>query len=286
MNNQKLFNEDKAYAEALNFAQSHYENFPVISFFVPKDLRKHIAIIYWFARTADDFADEGKFSESERTEKLNQFEDRLNETLKGNYTDGFDFALHKTITEKKLSPNHFYALISAFKQDVFKKRYLNYKEVLDYCSRSANPVGRIILELYGIINDEANSYSDKICTGLQIANFYQDVKIDFAKNRIYIPQNEMEKFGVYEKQFELKQNNLKFKKLMRFQIERNKKLFSDGKPLLHYLQGKLKFQISWTILGGEKILEEIEKIDYDVLSIRPKLNKIDYFSLMLKSFFI
>ena len=200
-------------------------------------------------------------------------------------SDDFDFALHKTVTEKNLGPEHFYALISAFKQDVIKKRYFDYEEVLDYCERSANPVGRIILELYGIRNERADYYSDRVCTALQLANFYQDVKIDLAKDRIYIPQNEMDRYGVEEKQFELGQNNIKFQQLMRFQVDRNKELFREGRGLLNFLSGRLKMQISWTILGGEKILERIEKIDYDVLSIRPKLNKLDYLSLMLKSLF-
>ncbi|MEJ2618402.1 MAG: squalene/phytoene synthase family protein, partial [Ignavibacteriaceae bacterium] len=177
--------QDNPVKESLSLSKNHYENFPVVSFLVPKHLRKDVAIIYWFARTADDFADEGNLLPEERLRKLNEFEHRLTSLLKGNCEGDIEFALNKTIKERNLTPKYFYDLLKAFKQDVVKKSYENFEELLDYCNYSANPVGRLILELNDIRNDEAFGYSDKICTALQLTNFYQDIKVDYLKGRIY-----------------------------------------------------------------------------------------------------
>ena len=273
-----------AYNSALKFAQAHYENFPVVSFLIPKKLRKHVAVIYWFARTADDFADEGDFSEGERLEKLNDFEFRFKQLTKGKASSGYEVALANTIAERNLSPQHFYNLLKAFKQDVIKKRYKSYAELLDYCSNSANPVGRLILELFNIRNDEANFYSDKICTALQITNFLQDVSVDYQKGRIYLPKDDLRMFNVTEKVFEMKENNLNFKKLLQFNVSRTQKLFDEGKNLLQFIKGKLKFEIAWTVAGGEEILNKIKTLDFDVLNERPSLTKTDFIKLLFKSF--
>ena len=277
-------NIDSAYRSALKFARSHYENFPVVSFLIPKKLRKHVAVIYWFARTADDFADEGDFSEGERLEKLNDFEFRFKQLTKGKASSGYEVALANTIAERNLSPQHFYNLLKAFKQDVIKKRYKSYAELLDYCSNSANPVGRLILELFNIRNDEANFYSDKICTALQITNFLQDVSVDYQKGRIYLPKDDLRMFNVTEKVFEMKENNLNFKKLLQFNVSRTQKLFDEGKNLLQFIKGKLKFEIAWTVAGGEEILNKIKTLDFDVLNERPSLTKTDFIKLLFKSF--
>ena len=274
---------DKAYKNALKFAKTHYENFPVVSFLVPKTLQKHIAIIYWFARTADDIADEGDFTENERLNKLNGFRARLQNLLMESYADFFDVALHSTIIEKKLSPELFFDLLSAFEQDITKKRYADFTETLSYCKRSANPVGRLILELYGVRDKEAFEYSDNICTALQIINFIQDTKIDFEKGRIYIPLDEMEKFRITERYFELNEQNEDFRRLVEFQVERVEKMFILGKNLLGYLSGRLKFEIGWTIAGGMAIADKIRENDFSVLSQRPELNKMDFVFLLLKT---
>lgn len=274
-----------AYNKTLKLAKSHYENFPVVSLFVPVELRKHVAVFYTFARKADDIADEGNKTDAERLIDLEMFERELTKAINGEFVNEFWFALQNTIVEKKLSTKYFYQLIDAFKQDLTKKRYKNFEEVTDYCRRSANPVGRIILELNNIRDEQANKYSDNICTALQLTNFYQDVMIDWEKGRIYIPFDEMDKFRIYEKTFEMKENSSNFKKLLKYQINRTRELFTEGRNLLNYLPPRLKFQIRWTILGGEKILEKIETIDCNVLNVRPKLNKKEYFSLMIKSLF-
>ncbi len=279
----KLSNIDQEYYYAELFASGHYENFPVASFLIPKHLRKHVAIIYKFARTADDIADEGNFSETGRLEKLDRFERQLKDTLKNRPENSFWSALKNTIDEFNLTEKYFFDLISAFRQDVIKNRYSNFEELLDYCRRSANPVGRLILELWKIADEEAKLLSDKVCTALQLTNFYQDISVDISKNRIYIPQDELEKFNVNEEIFHKKEINENFMDLMAFQIKRTEDMFNKGEKILYYLPGLLKYEIKWTILGGKKILYKIKKNDYNVLLKRPALHKFDFLGLLLKA---
>ena len=273
------------YNEAIQLAKSHYENFPVVSFLIPSNLRKHVALVYWFARTADDIADENNYSEEERLIKLNTFEDRFRSLLEKQPADNLMSALKNTITSKNLNPENFLKLLKAFRQDVTKKRYSTFDEVLEYCSCSANPVGRILLELFNIRNDKANYYSDKICTALQITNFLQDIDIDYQKGRIYYPAEEMQKFGVSEKMFEIRKNNSNLKELIEFSVNRVMTLFNEGKPLLEYLSGRFKYEIDWTIKGGETILNKIRGADFDVFSNRPVLTKTDHLRILMKVFF-
>jgi len=274
---------NSAYKQALRFAKNHYENFPVVTFFIKKELRKHIAIIYWFARTADDIADEGSFSIEERIERLNLFELRFLNSLQGNFTDEFDKALYKIINERNLSKQHFLNLIKAFRQDVVKSRYENFDDIIYYCSLSANPVGRLILELHNIKEENAFRLSDKICTALQLTNFYQDTIIDYAKNRIYYPVEEMKKFNVTEKVFELKDFSLNLQSLVMLNVDRANKLFIEGTAISKYLSGRLNYEIKWTIEGGIGILNKIKKNNYNIF-IRPELSKKDFFILLIKSF--
>lgn len=274
---------DKAYAESIEFTKSHYENFPVISFLIKKELRKDVAAVYKFARTADDIADEGDVSEDERIAGLNDYQVKLSKALQGEYCKPFWMALHYTINNRNLDAANFYNLLKAFKQDVAKKRYATSEELLDYCRNSANPVGRIILELHNVRHQEAMICSDHICTALQLTNFYQDISLDYEKGRIYIPKNELDKFGVSEELIRLKNADEKFKNMLRKQIDAVRIMFIEGRSLLQYLPYKLRMEISWTIRGGEAILNAIEKLDYDTLNFRPKLSKTDFVILLLKS---
>ena len=215
--------------------------------------------------------------------RLNGFESSFRRLLQGKYDSGYDEALHLTLKKKKLNPEHFINLLKAFKQDVIKKEYADYKQLLDYCKNSANPVGRLILELHSIREEEAFRYSDNICTALQITNFLQDVNIDFQKGRIYLPQDELAKFGISKIMFEEKEINLKFKQLIEFNINRTQLLFDEGRKLLKFLQGRLKYEIKWTILGGEAILQKIRNNDFNVF-IRPELTKKDFIKLLIRSF--
>ena len=272
-------------ANVSNLAKDHYENFPVASFLIPKKFRMDVAIVYWFARTADDFADEGNESPEKRLNELSNFENEFLKSLKGESINFYFNRLAKTINDKKLSVEKFLYLLSAFKQDVVKKNYENFDEVLDYCKRSANPVGRILLELFNVKEKEALIYSDKICSALQLTNFYQDTVIDIEMGRNYYPQNEMQLLNVTKKMFELKENNPNIKTLLKHNVERTQALYDEGKNLLKYLRGRFKIEIKWTIAGGEKVLDKIRKNDYDVFAQRPKLDKMDFISLFIKSIF-
>lgn len=269
--------------EALRLAKSHYENFPVVSFLIRKELRADVAAVYWFARTADDFADEGDLPPEERLARLDEFERRLTALLEGNARAPIEAALDHTIRTRRLDPRHFYDLLSAFKQDVVKTRYADFDELLDYCRRSANPVGRLILELYDVRDEEAARRSDDVCTALQLANFYQDVSLDLAKGRVYIPQNELVGFGARETTTLAGVDDSVFHDCMRFQVERASRLFDRGRAVLPRLKGRIRMEIKWTILGGERILEKIRRLDYDTRAVRPTLGKLDFFALLIRS---
>jgi phytoene synthase len=275
----------KEYKTSLEAASSHYENFPVVSLFVPRRLRKHVAVIYKYARMADDLADEGDVLPAKRISALNEMESNLKFALEDKGNNPFYRALSSTINEMQLTPSYFFDLLKAFRQDVEVKRYNTFDGLLDYCRYSANPVGRIILELFGERDPGLALLSDKICTALQLTNFYQDVCIDYAKGRIYIPLEEMKSFGVNENDFELKKINTNFKQLIKLQVHRARELFLLGRPLLEHLPRPLNYEIKWTILGGEKILSRIEANGCDVLSHRPHIGKLEYFNLLIKSIF-
>lgn len=274
---------NKELEKNLQLSKTHYENFPVGSFLFPKEIRKDVALIYWFARTADDLTDEGNIEEEKRLENLNYFESRLTSLLNGDFNNKIEEEFFSMIQKRKLNSKHFYDLLSAFKQDVVKKRYETFNELTDYCNRSANPVGRLILELHGFNNEKMIFQSDSICTALQLTNFWQDTSIDWEKGRIYYPKEDLIRFEISENTFEEKENSINFKQLVRFQIERTYDFFKKSEELINSLNGRLKIEILWTIYGGKKILQKIEKTDYSVLTKRVKLNKTDFVYLLLKS---
>jgi len=212
------------------------------------------------------------------------YKNTFSKSFEGKFQNDFWQALYNTITEYNLTSKYFFDLLSAFKQDISKSRYNTFDELLNYCEQSANPVGRIILKLFNIRDDESMQYSDAICTALQLTNFYQDVSIDIKKDRIYIPMYEIDKFGVELNQFELKQNNPNFEQLLKYQIERTKELFSEGKKLFVKLPARLEKQIRLTVLGGETILGKIEQMNYNVLNDHPKLSKKDILIIFFKAF--
>ena len=283
MTNRKIESE---YSEAIFFAKNHYENFPVISFLIPKRLQKHIAVVYKFARLADDIADETKLPSDERLKLLDNFSKEFNRALKNNFASGFWNALKNTIDLFNLTPENFSRLLTAFKSDILFTEFQTFPDVLNYCSNSANPVGRIILEIFDIRDEQAVHYSDNVCTALQLINFYQDVSIDIKQNRIYIPQDEMKQFSVTADDIKKMKISGSFRELMKLQINRVDSMFAEGRNILPYLPYRLKKEISWTILGGEKISEKIKKNDYNVLNYRPEINTFEVVMILLKSFFI
>ena len=281
-------NIQEAYAFCEQLTRNHYENFPVGSVLVPKAKRQHIYSIYAFARTADDFADEGyqtQTSTEDRLRLLDDWEKQLDESLSGNFQHPIFAALQQTIRELDLPIQLFKDLLSAFRQDVVKSRYNNFDEVLDYCRRSANPIGRLILLLFGYRDEKLFQLSDRICTALQLTNFWQDVSVDLEKDRVYLPQNEIEKFNYSEAELYGKICNDSYRELLKFQVQRTQKIFEEGKPLLNLVSGKLRLELKLTWLGGVQILRMIELNNYDTLGYRPSLSKFDKVKLLGKLFF-
>ncbi|MEQ1766149.1 MAG: squalene synthase HpnC [Methylotenera sp.] len=280
---------------SLKLAQSHYENFPVASVFLPAHLRGPIGLIYSFARQADDFADEGDISVEQRLALLNSFRDELD--LLQAYIKpqtAFFAALGAMIKVNRLPYAPFYDLLEAFSQDVSKTRYANYDEVLDYCTRSANPIGRLLLQLYGQSNATNLQYSDNICTALQIINFLQDIAIDFNKNdgkqRIYMCQDEMSAFGITESQIASfvrgeEKVDENWQQFLLFNLHRVNALLFAGKPLGRILTGRIGFEMRMIIAGGERIMHKINKVNGDIFNFRPSLNYWDWLVIFSKALF-
>ena len=258
-------------------AVEHYENFPVASLLLPHQFRRPVALIYRFAREADDFADEGDAPAPVRLAQLDQFNRELDKIAAGQAPGIPWFAeLAAIIREHRLPLDAFRDLLSAFAQDVTKKRYADYAEVLDYCRRSANPVGRLLLTLYGADTPQNRAYSDAICSSLQLINFWQDVALDWAKGRVYLPQDEMHRFGVDEGQIAAQACGGAWRALMQYQCERARAMMLAGAPLARMLGGRAGLEIGVTVQGGLRILEKLAHAGYDVFRRRPVLRAPDW----------
>jgi squalene synthase HpnC len=260
-------------------AVGHYENFPVASLLLPAPLREPVEIIYRFARSADDVADEGNDPPEIRLQKLNDYRAQLAAPSTPLFRD-----LEKIIREHGLPVQLLADLLDAFSQDVRQKRYQNYPEVLDYCRRSANPVGRLLLHLFKRTSDLELRQSDAICSALQLVNHWQDVDVDYAKdNRVYLPQDDMARFGVTERHLREKICDPAWQALMKFQVDRARALMLSGSGLGKALPGRLGLEIRATVQGGLRILEKIERVGYDVFRRRPVLKPLDWPMLLLKA---
>jgi squalene synthase HpnC len=255
----------------------HYENFPVASFLVPARLRQPIEAIYRFARSADDIADEGDASAEERLAGLAAYRAELDRIAANEVPQTPLFVeLAAVIRQHALPLPLLQDLLDAFAQDVLKKRYADFPELLDYCRRSANPVGRLVLHLFGRTEPEHFLQSDCICTALQLINFWQDVAVDWQKNRVYIPQSELRRFRVAEADIASGRWSANWAALMDSQIDRARDLMLQGAPLVHVLPGRLGWEIRLTTLGGLRILERLRRIRGNVFQNRPKLGKWDW----------
>ncbi|MDX8379005.1 MAG: squalene synthase HpnC [Gallionella sp.] len=260
----------------------HYENFPVASVLMPKRLRKPVAAIYHFARAADDIADEGELSDQQRLQQLAAFRgelDRIHETPTLPLFHNLAIEIH----QYALPTAPLYDLLDAFSQDVIKKRYDNYTDLLDYCRRSANPVGNLLLHLYEEATPVNLAYSDAICTSLQLINFWQDVAKDWAIGRIYLPQDEMAQFGVSERQIAQEISDENWRKLMKFQVDRTRSLMLQGAPLGSLLSGRIGLEMRMIIAGGLRILDKLDAADYDLFRQRPVLRSLDWVIMLFKS---
>jgi len=265
-------------------AVDHYENFPVASVLLPRKLRRPVELIYAFARRADDFADEGDEPASERLARLNEFSRELDRIEAGEPPRQALFAdLAPVIATHGLPIQLFRDLLSAFSQDVVKARYADFGEVLDYCRRSANPVGRLLLHLYRATEPRNLACSDDICTSLQLINFWQDVEIDFRKDRIYLPRDEMAEYGVSESQIANRVANDAWRALMLFQIERTQTMMQAGEPLGRRLPGRIGLELRMIVAGGSRILEKLRAVEGDVFRKRPVLGPLDWIFMFCRS---
>ncbi len=256
-------------------ARDHYENFPVASFLIPRPQRRFIAAVYAFARTADDFADEATIPAEERLRLLDDWEEKLRSCYAGHADHPVFVALRATARATSLPEDLLHALLRAFRSDVTRSRFATFDELLGYCRDSANPVGRIVLHLFGAATPENLPLSDHVCTALQLANFWQDVAVDLARGRIYIPLEDFRRFGYTEDDLGRGMADDRFRALVRFQVERTKGLFQAGAPLLEHTRGRLRMELAATIRGGRAILEGIERQGYDTLSRRPVLRRTE-----------
>lgn len=270
-------NSNAVASNSLALAQSHYENFPVASALLPMRLRKPIGMIYSFARQADDFADEGNLTPEARLSLLDGFRSELNQIRdKAQPETEFFVGLQETIAQHQLPLVPFYDLLDAFSQDVTKARYADFGEVIDYCRRSANPIGRLLLHLYGMATPRNIGMSDAICSSLQIINFLQDVAIDYKKDRIYFPQDEMRKYKIEESQIANSSTAGTWGLFMEFEINRARKLLQSGAPLGLVLPGRIGLEMRTIIAGGERILQKLHKSRGDMFNQRPVLKPWDW----------
>ena len=262
----------------------HYENFPVASLLLPAAQRGPIAVIYRFARSADDFADEGELAPQDRLERLDAYRAALRGIARGEAPGEPLFAeLARLVRGRGLPLELLHDLLDAFSQDVVKQRYADFGELLEYCRRSANPVGRLLLHLFGAATPDNLARSDEICTALQLANFWQDVAIDYAKGRIYLPQDEMARYGVSERQIAEGRCDGAWRALTGFQLERTRAMFLAGAPLGRRLPGRIGLEIRATVQGGLRVLEKIAAVDGDVFRRRPVLKWYDWPVLLCRA---
>jgi squalene synthase HpnC len=262
---------DRAYAACLRIAQDHYENFPVASRLVPARLRPHIAAVYAFARTADDIADEPGRSTTERLAILHEWSARLRTVP----TDDIFTALADTRSKFDLPIEPFEDLLSAFRQDVTTTRFDTWTQLFDYCRRSANPIGRLVLRLAGHHSDEADRWSDAVCTALQLTNFWQDLAIDWARGRLYVPAEAWRPAGADPADFDRGIISPAWTAALGDAASRTRTLFDQGRPVCDVLHGRLRYELRATWLGGRRILDRLEADRFNVFARRPTLSRAD-----------
>ncbi len=273
---------ETAYRYCERIARNHYENFPVASRLLPAPMRPHIAAIYAFARRADDFADEPGPDADERLRLLDAWSARLDRGVPAVYdaaagpSDELIFmALENTIQAHQLPRSLFHDLLSAFRQDVVTTRYETWREVLDYCRRSANPVGRLVLRVAGYDSASLDAHSDAVCTALQLTNFWQDLAIDWSRGRLYLPAEERNRTRAREADLDRGEMTHEWRLAVQQATRRTKELFEAGRPICDAVRGRLRWELRLTWLGGMRILQNIEAARFDVWNHRPTLGAGD-----------
>jgi len=275
---------DAAYAHCLRLAASHYENFPVASWLVPAALRPHVAAVYAFARSADDFADEDGYTTPERFRRLDDWQQRLRASAGDGPTAPADAAadpifraLGHTMATHRLPLQLFEDLLSAFRQDVTVTRYATWADLDDYCRRSANPVGRLVLRLFGHDDPRLDRWSDAICTALQLTNFWQDFAVDWRRGRLYVPEDVWRASGADPALLSpaLATTPPPWQQALAASAARTQTFFTAGRPLLVHVRGRLRLELSATWHGGNRVLERLAQGHFDPVAHRPALGLAD-----------
>ncbi len=285
---------EQSYDYCQQLATTHYENFPVGSLLIRKDLRPHVHAIYAFARTADDFADEPGLEKLDRLDKLAEWDRLLDQAVGGSVDHPIFIALAQTIRRFDLPVKLFHDLVRAFRQDVTVNRYQTMEQLIQsYCRNSANPVGRLVLLLHGYREESLMHFSDCTCTALQLANFWQDIAIDLDKDRLYLPLEDLKKFNLSVEDISRCRVGANgrsplhmgssFQELIRYEINFTRELFKKGAPLIPCLKGRLQWEIKATWLGGMGILDKIEQVNYDIFQQRPQWSKWEMIGLFLRA---
>lgn len=271
--------EARTYTEKI--ARTHYENFTVVSAFMPRELRQDMFNIYAYCRWSDDLGDEIPDPKL-ASQALEWWRGELDACYADSPRHPVFVALHETIQRFEIPPEPFHHLLDAFVQDQTVKRFPTYADLEHYCVRSANPVGRLVLYLFGFRDAERQSLSDATCTALQLANFWQDVTVDWEKGRVYLPLEDLTWFGVQEEQIPQREFTPAFRELMAFEVARARRLFQEGLPLLRMVPRRLRLDLELFTRGGETILDLIERQDYNVLTRRPELGKAGKVRLIVR----
>ena len=259
--------EARAYCERL--AKSHYENFSVATWFLPKRLRQHFYNVYAYCRISDDLGDEvGDPQQS--LELLDQWEAELNACYAGSPRHPVFVALAETVKQFGIPQHEFSDLLIAFRQDQTVTRFETFDDILAYCRYSANPVGHLVLYLCGYSDAERQQLSDYTCTALQLANFWQDVFVDYGKGRIYLPLEDLRRFGITGDDIAQRRATPQFVAMMKFEVERAREWFARGLPLVKMVNRELAIDLELFSRGGQEILNAIERQGYDVLRARPR----------------
>jgi squalene synthase HpnC len=266
----------------------HYENFPVASWLCPPALRPAVKALYWFARTADDLADEGDAPAAARLEALAAYRDALEAAIadrpdpQPRWPQVFD-ALRQTLRRHRLPASLLRDLLSAFEQDVHNPPYRDRAELLDYCRRSANPVGRLLLSLYGVDDAAAACQSDAVCSALQLINFWQDLSRDLPRGRCYVPESDLQRHGLSRADLATGADTPAARALVAELCGWSQQLMLDGAPLVHRLPGRIGWELRLVVQGGLRVLEKIRRMDHATLSRRPALNAGDAAALLLRA---
>jgi len=271
-----------AYAYCERLARSHYENFSVATWFLPKRLRQHFYNVYSYCRISDDLGDETG-DPSASLQLLDEWESELNACYDGEPRHPVFVALAGTVREFNIPKQTFLDLLTAFRQDQHITRYETFDDLLGYCRNSANPVGHLVLYLCGYRDPERWRLSDFTCTALQLANFWQDVSPDYEKDRIYLPLEDMRAHGVAEADIANKNNSREFCELMRFEVQRAREWFHRGIPLLSKVNRELAIDLELFTRGGQEILNAIERQNYAVLGNRPAISKSRKLALVARA---